>query len=108
MTNRTLQNLHRDTIVEAITNDVIDAAKNGEKKHNAYINRKVLMSHTEADLRYIMDRVHQNFPESPVSLKVTTRGQHRDITLSDLSLVLVTCTLNDEARIAICVDWSSI
>jgi hypothetical protein len=42
-----------------------------------------------------------------VSLKVVVRGHQRKITLSDLSLALVSCSLNEEAQIAICVDWSS-
>ena len=107
MSNRALQNLHRDTIVSAISNAVIDAAANGEKAHYAYIRRKDLMSYSHDVLKYILKKVQQRFPESEVSLKVVVRGQHRDITLSDLSLVLVSCSLNEEARVAICVDWYS-
>ena len=49
MTNRALQTLRRDTniqqdtIVSAISSAVINAAANGEKRHNTYIRRKDLM-----------------------------------------------------------------
>ena len=113
MSNRALQNLHRDTnlqqdtIVFAISTAVINAAANGEKRHNTYIRRKVLMSYSHDILKYVLSKVRKNFPGSAVFLKVVVQGQHRKITLSDLSLALVSCTLNEEARVAICVDWSS-
>lgn len=113
MTNRALQTLRRDTniqqdtIVSAISSAVINAAANGEKRHNTYIRRKDLMSYSHDILKYVLNKVRHNFPESVVSLKVVVRGHQRKITLSDLSLALVSCSLNEEARIAICVDWSS-
>lgn len=113
ISNRALLNLRRDTnlqqdtIVSAISTAVINAAANGEKRHNTYIRRKVLMTYSHDILKYVLKKVRQNFPESVVSLKVVVHGRQREITLSDLSLVLVSCSLNEEARVAICVDWSS-
>jgi hypothetical protein len=106
MSNRTLQNLHKECLVTSISTAVVDSATCGDKNHYVYINKLRLMSFCEEELKYILDKVQQNFPESTVSLKVVSRGRQVHITLSELSLVLVTCSMNEDARVAICVDWS--
>ena len=106
ISNRELQNLHNKMLVYTISNAVMDAATSGRKKLSAYMNKETLMGLSHDDLSYILTRLLQIFPESSVGLKVVSRGHHRKITLSDLSLVLVACSRNDEARVAIVVDWS--
>lgn len=107
VSNQTLRNLHRDAVVSAISSAVIESATNGDDNHTTYIKRKILMSYSHTILKYILDKIRANFPESSVYLKVESRGQQRDITLSELSLVLATCSLNEEARVGIHVDWST-
>lgn len=106
MSNSELQNLHNKLLVYTISNAVMDAATCGRKKLSAYMHKDTVLSLSHDDLSYILSRVRQIFPESSVRLKVVSHGRRETITLSDLSLMLVSCPLNDDAKIEICVEWS--
>lgn len=106
ITNTELQNLRADTVASAISDNVVKAATRGDRKYIIYINRAKMMTYRPEDMQRLMDKLEENFPEAAITLHLLTQGKQRTISLSDLTLLLVSYALGEEARIVIRVDWS--